>query len=81
MRLSLIAATLLSVLSIAPAFADDAPAAPAPAAAPAAPDPSPLTGNMTLTSEYLYRGIAQSNNRPAIHGRLRLCFPDRLLRR
>ena len=66
MRLTLIAAALLSVLSIAPAFADDAPAAPA--AAPAAPDPSPLTGNMTLTSEYLYRGIAQSNNRPAIQG-------------
>ena len=56
MRLSLIAAAVLSMVSIAPAFAEDAPA------------PSPLTGNMTLTSEYLYRGIAQSNNRPAIQG-------------
>ncbi|MDB5813840.1 MAG: hypothetical protein JWN23_957 [Rhodocyclales bacterium] len=68
MRLSLIAATLLSVLSIAPAFAEDAPAAPAP-------EPAALTGNMTLTSEYLYRGIAQSNNRPAIQGGFDYALP------
>jgi uncharacterized protein (TIGR02001 family) len=27
-----------------------------------------LTGNVTLASEYLYRGIAQSNHKPAIQG-------------
>lgn len=27
-----------------------------------------LTANMTLASEYLYRGIAQTNNKPAIQG-------------
>jgi uncharacterized protein (TIGR02001 family) len=27
-----------------------------------------FTGNMTLASEYLYRGLAQTNNKPAIQG-------------
>lgn len=54
MRKILIASLLAAIA--APAFAEDAPA------------PSPLTGNFTLTSEYLYRGITQSNNRPAVQG-------------
>jgi uncharacterized protein (TIGR02001 family) len=62
MRLSLIAAILLSVFNVAPAFAEDAP-------------PPALTGNMTLTSEYLYRGIAQSNNRPALQGGFDYALP------
>ena len=34
-----------------------------------APEPDlKFTGNMTLASEYLYRGIAQTNNQPAIQG-------------
>ena len=42
-------------------------AAPAvPAAAPA--DPGPLTANVSLTSDYRYRGISQSNLQPAIQG-------------
>lgn len=65
MRLSLIAASLLSALSVTPVFADDAPAA----------EPAALTGNMTLTSEYLYRGIAQSNNRPALQGGFDYALP------
>jgi uncharacterized protein (TIGR02001 family) len=41
-----------------------APAAPAAAAA----DPGPLTANVSLTSDYRYRGISQSNLQPAIQG-------------
>jgi uncharacterized protein (TIGR02001 family) len=38
-------------------------------AAPAAPKPDyTFTGNVTLASEYIYRGIAQSDNHPAIQG-------------
>jgi uncharacterized protein (TIGR02001 family) len=39
------------------------------AAAPAAPaSPHTFTGNVTLASEYLYRGIAQTRGKPAIQG-------------
>lgn len=38
----------------------------APAAAPAS--PHTFTGNITLASEYLYRGIAQTRGRPALQG-------------
>ncbi|HYY60861.1 MAG TPA: TorF family putative porin, partial [Burkholderiales bacterium] len=34
----------------------------------AAPAPSPLTGNMTLVSEYRFRGIDQTFGKPAIQG-------------
>ena len=38
-------------------------------AAPAAPaEPGPLTANVSLTSDYRYRGISQSNLQPAIQG-------------
>jgi len=41
----------------------------APAAEPAKPEPDfTFTGNMALSSEYLYRGIAQTNHQPAISG-------------
>lgn len=42
-----------------PAMADDAPAAPA---------ASPLTSNVALVSNYLYRGISQTGANPAIQG-------------
>lgn len=45
----------------------------APLAARAQSKPEPeftLTGNMALSSEYLYRGIAQTNRKPAISGGL-----------
>jgi len=40
----------------------------APAAAPEAPEASPLTANVTVVSDYRYRGISQSNFKPAIQG-------------
>ena len=44
------------------AFAQTAPAAPE------APEASPLTANVSVTSDYRYRGISQSNFKPAIQG-------------
>lgn len=46
--------------------AQSARAADAPAAAPAS--PHTFTGNVTLASEYIYRGIAQTRGKPAIQG-------------
>lgn len=46
------------------------------AAAPAA--PPPFTGNVTLASEYLYRGIAQSNGKPALQGGFDYAHPSGL---
>jgi uncharacterized protein (TIGR02001 family) len=43
------------------AFAQTAPA-------PAAPEASPVTANVTVVSDYRYRGISQSNMKPAIQG-------------
>ena len=37
-------------------------------AAPAAPEVSPIAANVTVTSSYAYRGLTQSNYRPAIQG-------------
>jgi len=33
-----------------------------------APAPSPVTGNLTLASEYRFRGIDQTNGKPAVQG-------------
>lgn len=49
-------------------FATAAFAQTAPAAAPAAPEVSPITANVTVVSDYRYRGISQSNMKPAIQG-------------
>ncbi|MBU3581901.1 hypothetical protein ICN19_07720 [Polynucleobacter sp. AP-Capit-er-40B-B4] len=49
-------------------FATAAFAQSAPAAAPEAPEASPLTANVTVVSDYRYRGISQSNFKPAIQG-------------
>jgi len=57
------AAFLLPVAS----FAEDA-------AAPA----SPFTGNFTIASEYLYRGIAQTRGKPAIQGGFDYAHPSGL---
>ena len=53
----LLVAALASSFSL-PAMADDAPAAPA----------SPFSTNVSLTNNYLYRGISQSGANPAIQG-------------
>jgi len=50
--------TLPTLLSVSPAGAADA----------AAVSPHTFTGNATLASEYLYRGIAQTRGKPAIQG-------------
>ena len=58
--ISAVAVGLLAGLGSISAFAEDAPAA--------APEVSPLTANVTVASNYIYRGITQSNNKPAIQG-------------
>ncbi len=58
----------LALLTLAATQAGNALAADAPAdAAPAASDLT-LTANVTLASQYRYRGLMQSNNKPAIQG-------------
>ncbi|QWE06523.1 TorF family putative porin [Polynucleobacter sp. JS-JIR-5-A7] len=54
--ISAVAAGLLSGLAYTPAFAADEPEA------------SPITANVTVTNNYIYRGITQSNGKPAIQG-------------
>lgn len=49
-------------------FATSAFAQSAPAAAPEAPEASPITANVTVVNDYRYRGISQSNFKPAIQG-------------
>lgn len=57
-----------ALLTLAATHAGNALAADAPAdAAPAASDLT-LTANVTLASQYRYRGLMQSNNKPAIQG-------------
>jgi uncharacterized protein (TIGR02001 family) len=65
LALSAISAACVMMMSTAmaedaPAMAEDAPAVVA--------DPGPITANVTLASEYRYRGIAQTNSKPAIQG-------------
>jgi uncharacterized protein (TIGR02001 family) len=62
MRKSLIAAALASAFTV-PSIAS---AQTAPAAAPAS--PPPLTGNMSLVTDYRFRGISQTFGKPAIQG-------------
>lgn len=61
---SKLVAILLAGASLAPLTASAQTAAPA--AAPAS--PHTFTGNATIASEYIYRGIAQTNRKPAIQG-------------
>lgn len=62
LRTSLLMLSLaLSPLAAAPALAADATDA-------AVTSPHSFTGNLTLASEYLYRGIAQTNGKPALQG-------------
>ena len=54
--ISAVAAGLLSGLAYTPAFAADEPEA------------SPVTANVTVVNDYRYRGLTQSNFKPAIQG-------------
>ncbi len=56
MKKSLIALALVGAFA-APAFAEDAPAS-----------PHTVTANVTLASDYIFRGISQSQHHPAIQG-------------
>jgi len=60
-------AALISVSSIllSPASAQSSAAAPEPTSVVT---PGPFTANLTLTNDYRYRGISQSNFRPAVQG-------------
>ena len=59
--ISAVAVGLLTGLACASAFAEDAPAADAPEA-------SPITANVTVTNNYIYRGLTQTDSKPAIQG-------------
>ena len=59
--ISAVAVGLLTGLACASAFAEDAPAADAP-------EVSPIVANVTVVNDYRYRGISQSNFKPAIQG-------------
>lgn len=63
---SSLAAGLLSCVALGNLAVAQTAAPAVPAAAPA--DPGPLTANVSLTSDYRYRGISQSNLQPAIQG-------------
>src|ERR1035437_10292702 len=52
--------------------AEPAAAASIPAAAPA----SPLTGNMTIATDYIFRGLTQTKGKPAIQGGFDYAHPS-----
>jgi uncharacterized protein (TIGR02001 family) len=56
--ISAAAVALLTGLTSVAAFAEEA----------AAPEVSPITANVTVTNDYRYRGITQSNYQPAVQG-------------
>ena len=56
--ISAAAVALLSGVATTAAFAEEA----------AAPEVSPVTANVTVASNYIYRGLTQTNNKPAIQG-------------
>lgn len=62
---ALLASSVLAVSTLvaaAPAFADDAPTAP--------PSDFTITGSAAVASQYRFRGVAQSDNRPVVQGAL-----------
>ena len=70
LRTSVVAAACAALLA-GPAFAQTPAPAPAaaPAAAPAPPEPDwTFTGNLGLYSQYIFRGISQTNEKPAVQG-------------
>jgi uncharacterized protein (TIGR02001 family) len=71
MRKSILTLSVAAALA-APGFAA---AQTAPAAAPA-PAPSPVTGNMTIASDYRFRGISQTYLGPAIQGGIDYAHPS-----
>ncbi len=74
MRKTIIAASLASAAFAVPQFASAQTAA-APAAAPAS--PHTFTGNMSLVTDYRFRGISQTFKQPALQGGVRLLARER----
>jgi uncharacterized protein (TIGR02001 family) len=60
--MSVAAVALLSGLACSSVFAEEA------AAAAEAPEVSPITANVTVTNNYIYRGLTQSDYKPAVQG-------------
>ena len=60
MRKTVIASALIAASIVLPTMANAADAAPTPE--------HTFTSNVTLASEYIYRGIGQTNRKPAIQG-------------
>lgn len=58
--MSAAAVALLSGLACSSVFAEEAAAE--------APEVSPITANVTVTNNYIYRGLTQTNSKPAIQG-------------
>lgn len=73
MRKTIIASAVLGALSAAPlvVMAEEA----APAAAPAEPA-SPLSFNVGVVSDYLFRGVSQTHGRPAVQGGIDYAHPS-----
>ena len=68
LRLPILAATCAALFA-GSAFAQTPPPATAPAAAPAAPEPDwTFSSNVGIFSQYVFRGISQTNERPAVQG-------------
>jgi len=76
LKKTLLCGLLLSSVATG-AFAQDA-AAPAAPAAEAAPPASPLTGNMGFFSQYVFRGLTQTNAKPALQGGFDYAHPSGL---
>jgi uncharacterized protein (TIGR02001 family) len=73
---SSLAAGLFSCLALSSIVLAQTAAPAAPVAEPAAADPGPLTANVSVTNDYRYRGISQSNLQPAIQGGFDYAHPS-----
>ncbi len=67
MRKTLIASAVFGAFSV-PMSAHADTAAPAPAPAAEAKSPHTITGNVAVVSDYIFRGLTQTNGKPAIQG-------------
>jgi uncharacterized protein (TIGR02001 family) len=73
--------TLSLLAAITAGLAAQAPVAPAPATPPAPPPPPSilgfaLTGSTTIGSQYIFRGLTQTDGKPTIQGELDLVHPS-----
>jgi len=77
MRKSLLSLAVLATLAVPTlTFADEAAAPAAPAAAAAAAPVNQVTYNVGLFSQYIFRGVTQTGNKPAIQGGVDYANPN-----